>query len=136
MASFPSKPLGPGERRNHSFIIAPSAAYTATQTFGPFENYHYSKLIIDFVATVEVDTASVVITVEALDPHTRTAMDTALLTSAAITAVGDAHLEIAPEITAVANLAASKIVPLLFQVTVTHADADAFTYSISGTLLE
>lgn len=122
----------PTDSRGVFFPVAESAAYTATQTFGPFANVHGARaLIVVIKSTVEVDTASVDFKIQGKDPVTGATWD--ILTSTAIT---DDHttivLRVSPDLAAAANTIAKDHVPVIWQLVATHADADALTYSIGA----
>lgn len=72
---------------------------------------------------------SVVPTIDGYDPLSGKWYN--LLTGAAITATGTTVLKIYPGIAAQANAAASDVVPDVFRIVMTHADADSITYSVA-----
>jgi hypothetical protein len=110
-----------------------SMARTATPTAiaQTTEGRRGLHLVIDVTAVV--DTPSVVPTIEALDPVSGKWYS--LLVGAAIVATGTTVLKVYPGIAPVAGGAASDVVPNTFRVTMTHADADSITYSVSASLV-
>lgn len=114
-----------------------SAARTATPTAVtvPAGRYNYLHLVTRVTAATA--TPSVVITVDALDPVSGVYYN--LLTSAALTESGVPYtrvLRIGPTIPAAANLAAQDVLPDTLRVTMTHADSDSITYSVSALLMD
>lgn len=117
-----------------NFTIAPSAARTATATFGPFfvpSGYRGVRLFVDVTAVTS--TPSVVLSIKLKDPvggdYSATILDSAALT-AAITA--PIVMTVYPGVTAAANVAISNHIGRQFAVTATHADADSITFSVTG----
>lgn len=110
--------------------ILPSAARTATVVSGVFsaEEVVASTFIIDVTATSA--TPSITAKIEGKDPLSGAFWT--VLEDAAITSTGTTFLQVGKDITAAANVAANQFLPEEFRVTVTHADADSITYSISA----
>lgn len=124
--------LSPGADR---FEILASAARTADPDTQEFDaaapRYRGAYFIIDVTAVTA--TPSITVTVAGVDRFSGKTFD--ILESAAITATGTTTLQIAPGITAVANTDEDSLLPPVFRVSVTHADADSITYSIAGLLV-
>ena len=111
-----------------SYEVFASAARTATVSSSKFEGSGAQTLTVAIDATAVAATPSVVFTIERYNPI---ADDwTAVLASAAVTAVGNTVLVVDPSITVVANATASTSVPFTWRVTATAGDADALTYSV------
>lgn len=110
-----------------------SAARTATPTATPFgsNGAHGLHLVINVSAAAA--TPSVVPTIDGYDDLSDTWYN--LLTGSAITATGATVLKIYPGIAAVANAAASDVVPNKLRLVMTHADADSITYSAAAHLM-
>lgn len=111
-----------------------SAARTATPTTVTQTNYRGERgghFVI--VVTATAATPSVVPAIEGYS----TAADAwyPILTGAAITATGTTVLRVYPGITAAANTAASDLLPQTWRLSMTHADADSITYSVSANLV-
>lgn len=121
-----------GNRTVRKTVYA-SAARTATPTANPLtmEGARGVHVVIDVTAVTS--TPSVVPTIDGYDPLSGKWYN--LLTGAAITATGTTVLKIYPGITAVANGAASDVVPDVFRVVCTHADSDSATYSVAAHLV-
>lgn len=110
------------------YEVFASAARTATSSSGKKEGAGARTLTVAIDVTADPGTASVVFTIERYNPI---ADDwTAVLASAAVTAVGNTVLVVDPAITVVANATASTSVPFTWRVTATHADAESMTYSV------
>jgi hypothetical protein len=121
------------ERNNHGHTHLASAARTATESGADTINYNArgGHFVIDVSAVTGA--ASITVDVEAKDPVS--GVYYSLLNSAAISTVSTVVLKIYPGITPVANAAASDILPREYRVTVTHANADSITYSVSDALV-
>ncbi len=111
-----------------SYEVFSSTARTATVSSSKFEGAGARTLTLALDVTADPGTASVVFTVERYNPVGNDW--TTILTSAAITAVGNTVWVIDPAITVVANVTASTSVPFTWRVTATHADAESITYSL------
>lgn len=88
------------------------------------------QYVIDVTAIAA--TPSVVPTISGVDPVSGSIYT--LLTGAAITGTGTTVLQIHPSMVETANLKASALLPQLTRLTMTHADADSITYSVSAML--
>ena len=114
-----------------------SAARTATPTAVtvPAGRYNYVHVVIR--ATAATATPSVVCTIDALDPVSGVYYN--LLTSAALTESGVPYtrvLRVGPTLAASANLIANDALPDTLRITMTHADSDSITYSVSALLMD
>lgn len=119
--------------KNLSSVLAPSAARIADATFvGPL-NYESKGLILIIDVTAIVDTPSVVFTIQGVDPASGKTWT--ILASAAIVGTGTTVLRVYPGLTPAANLVASDIMPVQWQVLADHNDADSITYSLGAVLI-
>jgi len=114
--------------------LYPSAARTATPTAVTQVNRRAERgghFVIDVTAVTA--TPSVVPVVEAYDA----ASDSwyTILTGDAITATGTTVLKVYPGIAVQANASASDVLPQTWRVTMTHADTDSITYTVSANLV-
>lgn len=116
------------------FTVLASAARTAAPDTKEFEApgvaYTGLHLVIDVTAVTL--TPSITVTIQGVD-RTSGKVYT-ILASAAITATGTTILKVFPAATAAANLVANDLLPPIFRITVTHADADSITYSVADQL--
>lgn len=121
------------QRNNTEETILASAARTATTNSADFTNYNSkgAQFIVDVTAIAA--TPSITVNIQGKDPVSSNYYT--LLTSVAISTVSTTILKVYPGIGAVANSAASDILPRTFRVSVTHADADSITYSIGAALV-
>ena len=119
------------ERRITAFA---SAARTATPAvFNGIADDDVKGMIVTVDVTAISATPSVVFTVSRIDQLS--GKISTLLVSAAITATGTTVLRIHPSIVAVANLAASDLVPSNWRITPVHGDADSITYTVGVELV-
>lgn len=111
-----------------------SAARTATPTPVEVSNdLGARQLVVVIDVTAVSATPSVTFDIEGVDPISQQTWT--ILSSAAVTAVGTTVLRVDDNLTGAANTIAQDIVPPLFQITPTHADADSITYSVSAHLV-
>jgi hypothetical protein len=93
-----------------------------------------------FVDTTSVTaTPSVTCAVNMANPNPKvnSASDgVGLLTSGAITAVGNTLMQLAPGLTFAANASIGALVPGEWYITMTHADTDSITYSVNAWVFE
>lgn len=124
-----------------SVVLLESAARTATPTPGPGGDYPYlanhqrfkgCHVILDVTAVTA--TPSVTVDIEGYDYGSDSWYN--LLTGVAVTATGTNIYKVHPDLTAVANQVAKDGLPYLWRVTVSHADADSITYSLSVNYLD
>lgn len=110
--------------------VLPSAARTATIVSPILSATEViaSTFVIDVTATSA--TPSITAKIEGKDPVSGAFWT--ILEDAALTATGTTFLQVGKDITAAANVAANQFLPDEYRVTVTHADADSITYSISA----
>lgn len=118
---------------NENLTVFPSKARTATETSARFTNYHGKGAILTINVTAVTATPSVVFTVRGVDSVSGATYD--LLVSAAITATGDTQLTIYPGLTAAANVTATALLPMQWEVIATHGDADSITYSVGASVM-
>lgn len=114
--------------------VFPSVARTASPTPASFNDVSHTRLgghiVID--ATAIGAAPSVVFNIEAQDPLSQKWY--ALLTSAAITAIGTTRLTIYPGAPATANVSVSDFIPPIWRVRPVHGNADSITYSVAANL--
>lgn len=110
--------------------LYPSAARTATPTAVTQKTNKGDNLVVVIDVTAATATPSVVCTLDFYDPIADAYFN--LLTSAAITGISSTKLQIGPNLPAVANLVATSVLPIDIRCTMTHADADSITYSVSA----
>lgn len=115
------------------YTVFASAARTATPTAGDYTMHGRRGMHLVIDATAAAATPSVVPKIEAYDPVSGKWYT--LLEGAAITGTGTTVLKVYPGITAAANVSASDVVPDRWRVSMTHADADSITYSVSAYLV-
>lgn len=106
-----------------------SVARVATPTAVEFNTKRDTGIIVVINVTAVSATPSVVPTIDGIDSVSGAAYN--LLTGAAITGTGITFLRIHPAIEGAANIKASEMLPELTRITMTHADADSITYSVS-----
>ena len=114
--------------------VYPSAARTATPTPDTHRSWRLERgghFVI--VVTAVTATPSVVPTIEGYDATSDTWYP--VLIGVAITATGTTVLKVYPGIAAATNACASDMLPQSWRVTMTHADADSITYSVSANLV-
>jgi hypothetical protein len=110
--------------------LYPSAARTATPTAVMQNTYQGDNLVVVIEVTAASATPSVVCTIDFWDEIADAYFT--LLTSVAITGISSTKLEIGPNLPAVANVVATSNLSRKVRVTMTHADADSITYSVSA----
>ena len=118
--------------RSEGFLLA-SAARTADVESELFTNEHARGVHVIIDVTADPAAASITVTLQGFDSASGKYYD--LLVSAAIAAVGTTVLKLYPGIVAVANGAASDILPRQFRVKVVTVDADSMTYSVGFSAL-
>lgn len=113
--------------------ILPSAARVATASV---DTNTSKDLGIQYVINVTVDpaSASVVPTISGVDPVSGAVYT--LLVGSAITGTGITVLQVHPEMAAVANLVGNAMLPQVTRLTMTHADGDSITYSVSAMMTD
>lgn len=109
-----------------------SAARTTTQTGTDQTNQGHRGLHLVIDVTAVTDTPSITPKIQGKDSN---GIYYDILVGSAITATGTTVLKVYPGITAVANGAASDVLPAVWRVLLTVADADSATYSVSAVLL-
>lgn len=113
--------------RNQQGTLLALLARTATATSADQTTYDARGVRVFIEVTVDGAAASVVPTIEVKDPVS--GVYTAILTGAAIAAVGHTILTVCPGITVVAGVSLSVPIGKVWRLKMTHADADAITYS-------
>jgi hypothetical protein len=115
------------QRNNHEVTALSSAARTASVNSSDLTNYNARgiRVVVDITALAGGN-----ITVAITGKDTLSGKYTTLLTGTALSGTGTTTMVIYPGNTVTANLAASTVVPRLFRVEVTAADASSITYSI------
>lgn len=121
-----------GFNRTRSLVLLGSAARTAALNTGDQngEGCEFLHLIID--ATAASATPGVTFTIQGKDPASGKYYT--ILASAAITGTGTTVLRVGPGLTAAANLVANDMIPSVWRVAITVADADSLTYSLGASL--
>jgi hypothetical protein len=114
-------------------VLYASAARTATPTAATLNTSRVKGLRLVIDVTAIVTTPSITVTVDAVDNTSGKFIN--LLTSAAITTVSTVALSIALGTTVAANVSASTFLPDAVRVTVTHANGNSITYSVSAHLI-
>ncbi len=115
-----------------------SAARTATVTGGDQTNFHHRGLHLIINVTALAATPSVTPKIQGKDAN---GIYYDILVGTAITDVtvgtppSTTVLKVYPGITAVANGAASDVLPHVWRVVLTHGDSDSITYSVAVNLL-
>lgn len=120
-------------RGNHTATVLASAERTATVNSADQVNHNARGVHITVNVSAYPAAASITPKIEGKDPVSGTYYT--ILEGVAMTATGIQILKVYPGIGEIANGAASDILPRDWRVTVTHADADAVTYSV-GALLD
>ena len=118
---------------NKDIILFVSAARTATVDGAEQTSTHGRGLHVIINVTAITATPSVVPKVQGLDPASGVWYD--LLVGVAITATGMTVLKVYPGITALANVAASDLLPAHWRVRLEHANTDSITYSVGATVI-
>jgi hypothetical protein len=118
---------------NEGRTLLASAARTATTNGTDQPNTKHRGVIVTIDATAASATPSVVFTIQGKDPLSGTYYT--ILASAAVTGISTTQLKVYPGITAAANAAVSDVLPTVWRVIATHADADSITYSVSAQLI-
>ena len=110
-----------------------SEARTATVSSADLANTYGKGVHVIIDVTASADTPSVVAKIEGKDPASGKYYT--ILESAAITGTSTTVLRVHPDLAAVANLTISDLIPSVFRVTMTHADADSITYSVGYSIV-
>lgn len=107
---------------------------TATNSTADFTNYGHDSMIVVFDLTVAHASGSdIKCKIEAKDPASGKYYT--VLESASVTTVSTNVYRISPQLTAAANTIAKDIMPVTFRFTMTHANANATTYSVGYMLI-
>lgn len=114
-------------------VLYASAPRTATPTAVNVNTSRVKGLRLVIDVTAIVTTPSITVTVDAVDNTSGKFVN--LLTSAAITTVSTTTLHIALGNTVTANVSASTFLPDTVRVTVTHANGNSITYTVSAHLM-
>ena len=114
-------------RNNTEGTLLASAARTASIQSADQTNYNGRGLFIHIKVTAVTATPSITVAIEGKNAA---GVYFNLLTSAAITGVGDYLLIVAPWAAETANVSTAKMVPRTWRVNVTAADADEITYGV------
>ncbi|SRR6266536_6056452 len=114
-----------------SVSLLPSTARTATpDTFEIQGTGRSTALVVVVDVTAVVTAPSITVAVAGVDRLSGKTWP--LVTSAAILLTGTTILRVAPGLIAAANLTVSDILPPVVRVTVTHANSNSITYSVSA----
>ena len=120
-------------RGNTEATVLASAARTTTTNSADQTNYNARgvHVLLNVTAVPGVDT--VTLSIQGKDPVS--AVYYTLLTGLAVVGTGVNVYKVFPGITAVANGAASDVLPRTWRVAVTHSAATSFTYSVGAALV-
>lgn len=122
-------------RRGDQIEVLAPGARTETPTVETFRvtggEAHGLIVVID--ATADPAAASVVFTIQGVDPVSGKTWD--ILASAAVDDVETRVLRVHPLLETAANLIAADIIPPYFTVAAVHADTDSITYSVAAYLV-
>jgi hypothetical protein len=119
--------------KNQQVRVLASAARTASINSPDMRNARHQGVRVHINVTAADATPSVVFKIQGKDNLTGDYFD--MLSSAAVTAIGDTYLHIYPGIAAAANSALSAVLPSWWRVVATAGDADALTYEVTADLL-
>lgn len=117
-------------RNNHEVTVLASAARTGNTNSSDLTNFNARGVRLTINVTALTGTPS--ITAKITGKSTLGNVYTTILQSAAITATGATVLTVYPGITAAANSKADDLIPRLWRVEMTHADAQSITYSVDA----
>ncbi len=113
------------------FNLLPSAAYTATPNTQQLSGTGRSTaMVVAMNMTAVTATGTVTLKVEGFDPLSGATWP--IVTSTAVAATGMTVLKISPGNTPVTNVAVSDILPPVVNITATHGNAVAMTYTLSA----
>lgn len=116
--------------QGRSVSLLPSAARTATpNTFYIQGTGRSTALAVVLAVSAVVTAPSVVVTVFGVDLSGNT---WPILTSVAVLTTGTTVLKVSPGITPATNVAVADILPPTVGITVTHANGNSITYSLSA----
>jgi hypothetical protein len=121
------------KRSNFESTLLASAARTATVASADQTNWNGKGAHVIINVTAIAATPSVVPTIQGKDPVSGSYYD--ILVGNAITATGMTVLKVYPGIGVVVAGAASDILPRVWRVNMTHADADSITYSVAAVVV-
>lgn len=116
-----------------SFVSLASAARTAAVTGVDVASNSADGVRVILDVTVDPAAASITLTIQGKDPISGSYYT--LLTGAAVAGVGTTTYTVYPPITAVANVAASAVLPSVFRINMAVADTDSMTYSVNYELI-
>lgn len=118
---------------NQSVTIFGSTARTATTNGDDQINDGGKGLHCVIDCTADPGTASVTFTIQGKDVVSGKYYT--ILASAAITGVGTTVLRVYPGLTAAGNTVANDVLPRVWRVIATHADAESMTYSVGASVI-
>ena len=110
----------------------PSASRTATTTSADITNFNGTGILIYFDVT-GVATSDIKCRIEGKDPASGKYYT--ILESASVTTVSTNVYRVNPDLTAAANTIAKDMIPRTFRFLMTHANANATTYSVGYSLV-
>lgn len=102
---------------------------TATWTSPDFTNYTCRGVVVTLVTSV-IGTGSITVTINGKDKQSGTYY--LLLSGAAVVTNTTNRYTVYPGLTAAANVTASDVLPELWQIVVTHNNANATTYTVGA----
>jgi hypothetical protein len=115
-------------------VVYPSAARTATPAAVTLFTNRVKAVRIVFDATAITSTPDVTCKIEAVDSLSGKA--TLLLTTLSVATAVTTVLNVGPGVTAAANAAANSFLGDSIRITMTHANANSMTYSVSAHLIK
>jgi len=119
---------------NDNTTILVSQARTATENSRDILNRNAKGCHIILDVTSVTATPSIVVTIQGKD--NLSGKYYTILSGSAVTGTGTTVYKIYPGITASANVSASDVLPGVWRVSVSHADTDSITYSVSANMVD
>jgi hypothetical protein len=120
--------------------IFPSEARTATHASRDLKNsvenggLNNVGLVLVVNSTAKVASPSVVFSIQGKDPASNTYY-TILDSAAVVTSGTQIVMRVHPDLTASTNVTAKDMLPAVWRVVATHADADSITYSVGASMI-
>lgn len=119
--------------RNGKISVVTSAARTTSHNSADFDNGRARGAHV--IVHVSAKTATPLLTVKIQGKDAASGQYYTVLASTAIGSTGTSVLKVYPGITAVANGAATDILPATWRVRFEHGDSDSITYSCGANLV-
>lgn len=127
------KIIDPLPATNEAGTALASAARTTTTNSSDLPNAHKNGVHVILDVTAITGAPSVTLKIEGKDPASGKYYT--VLEGAAVTAVSTVVYKVFPAATAAANSVANDIIPKIWRITITHANADSITYSVGYSLM-